>query len=218
MKRFGLIFVLVAFVSCSKQVKETETTQEWKLIKNRQEALMQKKKMLSEMSSASVSEMYDISYQGYELDNIRLSDARVIFRVKVDLRRKFWNGYFKALNYVHEAQGIEVCANYRVERVRGYDDRVKLVGIKYYLHPHLKPYIIQPKKAYIVITINGIDFRAQTILYERFYGLSFRSFPGCEETVVRGRAIRDAGIIIPLSVNVNPELLRQEPKISVRLE
>ena len=218
MKRLILIILLIALASCSKQVKEPEVTSEWKLIKSQQEVLTQKKKMLSEISSTPISEMYDIAYMGYELGDIGISDTQAIFNVRIDLNREFWKRYFKTLDYIQESQGIEVCANYKIERVRGYEERVRLRGTKYYLHPDLKPYIIQPKNAYIVVTINGIDFRVQTILHERFYNLSSITFPKCEETRGKDRAIGDDGMLLGLSLNINPELLKHEPKVSVRME
>lgn len=218
MKRLIVIILLTSLASCSKQVKEPEVTSEWKLIKSQQEILAQKKKMLSEIGSTPISAMYDITYLGYELGDIGISTAQAIFKVKIDLNRKFWKRYFKLLGNIQESQGIEVCANYKVERVRGYEERVRLTGTKYYLHPDLKPYIIQPRKAYIVVTINGIDFHIQKILFERFYDLSAITFPNCEETRGKDRTIGDEGFIIPLSLNVNPELLKHEPKVSVRLE
>jgi hypothetical protein len=218
MKRLILIVLLIALASCSKQVKEPEVTSEWKLIKSQQEVLAQKKKMLSEISSAPISEMYDITYQGYELGDIGISDAQAIFKVKIDLNRRFWKRYFKTLDNIQESQGIEVCANYKIERVKGYEERVRLRGTKYYLHPDLKPYIIQPKKAYIIVTINGIDFHVSTILYDRFYNLSSTLYPKCEETRGKDRVIGNDGMVLSLSLTINPELLKHEPKVSVRLE
>ncbi|MCL4536208.1 MAG: hypothetical protein M1610_01230 [Nitrospirae bacterium] len=218
MKRLVLIILLIALASCSKQVKEPEVTSEWKLIKSQQEVLTQKKKMLSEISSTPISEMYDIAYIGYALGDIGISDAQAIFKVKIDLNRRFWKRYFKTLGHIQESQGIEVCANYKIERVRGYNERVRLKGTKYYLHPDLKPYIIQPKKAYIVVTINGIDFRVQTVLHERFYNLSSITFPNCVETRGKDSVIGDDGMLLSLSLNINPELLKHEPKVSVRME
>lgn len=218
MKRLIVIILLTSLASCSKQVKEPEITSEWKLIKSQQEILAQKKKMLSEIGSTPISAMYDITYLGYELGDIGISYAKVIFKVKIDLNPKFWKGYFKLLGNIQESQGIEVCANYKVERVRGYEERCRLIGTKYYLHPDLRPYIIQPRKAYIVVTINGIDFYIQKILFERFYDLPAITFPNCEEIRGRDRVIGEDGIILPLALNINPELLKYKPRVSVRLE
>lgn len=101
------------FRSNLKSLTYDDVLKDYALVKQQMEKLKKSADLLQTISSKPTSEMYIIGYDGYEIKNIGINKADVVFKIKVWLNPYFWDTYKKVLEQISSGQNkqnsLQVC-------------------------------------------------------------------------------------------------------------
>lgn len=176
-----------------KYLTYADVLNDYSLIKQNVEKLKKSAELLKSIGSRPLEEMYIAGYKGYEIKEIGLKKAKIIFKVKIWRNPFFWNTYYRILDQVTESKKSDAnfidgahydegnnvfCAKYEPVWWGTW-----VSGETYKIHEDLMEFILKEKKSQIIIQLpHDIAVKSSVfVLDEIFYGYYYHNpkYPKC---------------------------------------
>lgn len=210
----------------TKAVTYDEVLKDYAIVKQQQGTLQNFAKILQNIASTPLNEMYIIDFAGYEIKEVKLNSTLVNVAFRITPNPFYWEKYYSILRLIdNKDSAISVCADFSLLK-KNSDYYYK--GSVYHIPPELAKLTLNERRGEFIIDLGGARYAGGTKrFFDRIRGEKYKIDPkatNCElgplseEGIKNFRFIPEDGdtIIWPLRLD-NPALIKSLPKIKLSL-
>lgn len=210
----------------TKAVTYDEVLKDYAIVKQQQGTLQNFAKILQNIASTPLNEMYIIDFAGYEIKEVKLNSTIVNVAFRITPNPFYWEKYYSILRLIDNKDNtISVCADFNLLK-KNSDYYYK--GSVYHISPELAKSTLNERTGEFLIDLGGAQYAVGSKrFFDKIRGDKYKIEPNtsnCElgplsdEGIKNFRFIPENGDTIIWALRVDdPALIKSLPKIKVSL-